>query len=80
MVFAYPKTPPIKVVPVTVEALIVFDPATFPKKLAAETFPDVFMRTGETYVFAPIDKRYCGFVFEIPTFPEVTKELKGFVN
>jgi hypothetical protein len=66
--------------PETVEAFTVLDPAMFPKKFEAETFPDVFMRSGETYVFAPIDKRYWGFVFEIPTFPKVTKELKGFVN
>ena len=75
IVFAYPNTPPMKVVPV-----IVFEPATFPKKFKAETFPDVFTRTGELYVFAPMDKRFRGFELTIPTLPDVMKDVRPFVN
>jgi hypothetical protein len=67
-------------VPYMVEALTVFDPDMFPKKSEADTNPFVLIPNAETYVFDPIDKRFKGFEFAIPMFPDVIKEFPAFVN
>jgi hypothetical protein len=63
-----------------VAPLIVFEPTILPYKFAADKYPFVCIPIGETKVFDPIDKRFRGFVFAIPTFPRVTRELPAFVN
>jgi hypothetical protein len=51
-----------------------------PYRFDAETYPMVLMPNSDTYVFVPTDRRFKGFEFTIPTFPEVTKDVRPFVN
>jgi hypothetical protein len=43
-------------------------------------FPEVNTRLDETHVFWPIDKRFEGVEFPIPTLDKVMKAVPEFVN
>jgi hypothetical protein len=71
----------------TVNALIVFEPATFPKKFVAPRAPFTIAvplaynkvePVSLTHRFEPTLRVFVGFTFEIPTFVVVTRDANAF--